>query len=163
MLRRSPLTSKFFPKVNFSSTAKIPSSSFITLVAPQYQLRFNSSTSTTTISIINKKIQLEDGRCYDGPFDSVTGVPTTGCKLTDGNDYYVGEYNSSWQRHGKGKAVLDGGSTTEEGTFFEDDFVEGTVTTIDENGDRVIFKGTLHENQFKHGTLKHKEFLHWQF
>lgn len=120
------------------------------------QSRFSSLSSS--ISITTKRVALDDGRVFDGPFFISTDSPAPGCKLTDGTDSYTGEYNDVWQRHGKGKAILDNGQTTYEGTFHEDEFVDGTVKTQDENGDLVVYTGTLRDNRFLKGTLRHKEY-----
>jgi hypothetical protein len=117
--------------------------------------RFNDATGR----LVDGTVTLPDGRVYAGRFCESTGRPLDGTKLTDERDVYVGEFNAQWQRHGKGRAWLQDG-TRYEGRFECDDLVEGTVHLVDAEGVEMTFTGTLRDEQFVRGVLRHRDFTY---
>ncbi|KNH06779.1 MORN repeat-containing protein [Perkinsela sp. CCAP 1560/4] len=79
-------------------------------------------------------------------------LPMAGTVLEEDGDYYIGEFNEKWERHGKGKAWLADG-THYEGEFADDELVDGTVV-VQEGMDSIVFTGKLVNEQFQTGTLR---------
>eukprot|EP00759_Apiculatamorpha_spiralis_P052861 PhF_6_TR6039/c0_g1_i1/m.8726 len=99
-------------------------------------------------------VELPDKRKYTGTFHAESKYPLPGTTLEEDGDIYIGEYNPSWQRHGRGKAWLADG-THYDGRFENDEFVEGKVT-IPDGMDTIVFEGTLKNELFVKGTLTSK-------